>query len=102
MTQSRGQNQASDAVETKAASFDNNEEEHKENENQISSESNSKIDEEQKKDTEATADENRNLLANTVKSYINEIEQLKAEKSQLMGSFLNAQRQIESTKDNNY
>ena len=31
MTQSRGQNQASDAVETKATSCDNNQEEHKEN-----------------------------------------------------------------------
>ena len=98
MTQSRGQNQASDAVETKATSCDNNQEEHKENGHHISSESNRKIDEEQKKDTEATADENRNLLANTVKSYINEIEQLKAEKSQLMSSFLNAQRQIEAQK----
>ena len=81
-----------------APSSDINEEEHKTNDHHISSESNSKIDEEQKKDTEATADENRNLLANTVKSYINEIEQLKAEKSQLMSSFLNAQRQIEAQK----
>ena len=41
-------------------------------------------------------EENKNLLANTVRKYINEIEELKAEKSQLMTSFLTTKRELEN------
>ena len=102
MTQSRGQHQVGNVVESKTAPHENNEEEYNENQHLSGSDPKTKGEQEKKEDTDAKADENRNLLANTVRSYINEIEQLKAEKSQLMTSFLNAQRQIEAQKVTNH
>ena len=69
MTQSRGQNQASDAVEPRLRRVTIIRKSTKKMDTTLVASRIAKLTR-NKEDTEATADENRNLLANTVKSYI--------------------------------